>query len=69
MRGNYSLQNPKTLTDALTVDLIGMKAGMEIFTRLQTAIWLKDNKSNSLSDNEIRYLIGGSHYFKIKAIK
>lgn len=28
LRGNYSLQNPKTLTDALTVDLIGMKAGM-----------------------------------------
>ena len=28
LRGNYSLQNPKTVTDALSVDLIGMKAGL-----------------------------------------
>ena len=27
LRGNYSLKNPKTVIDALNVDLIGMKAG------------------------------------------
>lgn len=27
LKGNYSLPNPQTLYDALTVDLIGMKSG------------------------------------------
>lgn len=40
LRGNYSLMNPKTLTMALTVDLIGMRAGSEIFSQLQTVVFV-----------------------------
>lgn len=64
LRGNYSLLNPKTLTDALTVDLIGMRAGMEVFGKLQTAVFIETGKYAY----ELKYLVGGSHYFKIKHI-
>ena len=64
LRGNYCLQNPKTVTDALNVDLIGMKAGHEIFAKLDTVIMLNEKYSY-----EMRYLVGGAQYFKMRDIK
>lgn len=64
LRGNYCLQNPKTVTDALNVDLIGMKAGSEIFAKLETVIMLSEKYSY-----EMRYLVGGAQYFKMRNIK
>lgn len=31
LKGNYSIPDPKTLNDALKVDLIGMRPGQEVF--------------------------------------
>ncbi len=64
LRGNYCLQNPKTVTDALNVDLIGMKAGSEIFAKLETVIMLSEKYSY-----EMGYLVGGAQYFKMRNIK
>jgi hypothetical protein len=56
--------NPKTLTDALTVDLIGMKAGDELFSKLQTVVLINEKYSY-----DVRHFIGGAQYFKIKHVK
>jgi hypothetical protein len=46
------------------VDLIGMKAGHEIFAKLDTVIMLNEKYSY-----EMRYLVGGAQYFKMRDIK
>ena len=40
LRGNYNLMDPRTVVDALEMDLIGMKRGEEIFQSLKRRIRL-----------------------------
>lgn len=71
LRGNYNLMDPRTVIDALKMDLIGMKAGQQIFQLLNTPILLQ--KQFSFWQRIFRVnmpcayvLVGGGRYFKLK---